>query len=38
MSYSALLSRAHMRHIEPFFPRLRRLVQVDDRRVVNGII
>ena len=38
MSDLVLLSRAHMRRIEPFFPRSRGLVRVDDRRVVSGII
>ena len=38
MSDLVLLSRAHMRCIEPFFPRSRGLVRVDDRRVVSGII
>ena len=33
-----LLSHAHMRRIEPFFPRSRGLARVDDRRVVSGII
>ena len=33
-----LLSRAHMRRIEPHFPRSRGLSRVDDRRVVSGII
>jgi transposase len=38
MSDLILLSRAHMRRIEPFFPRSRGLVRVDDRRVISGII
>ena len=38
MSDLVLLPRAHMRRIEPFFPRSRGLVRVDDRRVVSGII
>ena len=38
MSDLILLSRAHMRRIEPFFPRSRGLVWVDNRRVVSGII
>lgn len=33
-----LLSRAHMRRIEPHFPRSRGLSRVDDRRVISGII
>ena len=33
-----LLSPAHMRRIEPFFPRSRGLTRVDDRRVVSGIV
>ena len=38
MSDLVLLSAAHMRRIEPFFPRSRGLARVDDRRVVSGII
>ncbi len=38
MSDLALLSRAHMRLIEPLFPRPRGLPRVDDRRVISGII
>ena len=38
MSDLVLLSAAHMRRIEPFFPRSRGLARVDDRRVVGGII
>lgn len=38
MSDLVLLSRAQMRRIEPFFPRSRGLVRVDDRRVISGII
>ena len=38
MSDLILLSRTHMRRIEPFFPRSRGLVRVDDRRVISGII
>ena len=33
-----LLSRAHMRRLEPHFPRSRGLKRVDDRRVLSGII
>ena len=33
-----LLSLAQMRRIEPFFPRSRGLLRVDDRRVVSGIV
>ena len=38
MSDLSLLSRAHMRRIEPFFPCSRALVRVDDHRVISGII
>ena len=38
MSDLVLLSAAHMRRIEPFFPRSRGHAWVDDRRVVGGII
>lgn len=38
MSDLVLLSRAHMRQIEPYFPRSRGLKRVDDRRVISGII
>ena len=38
MSDLILLGRAQMRRIEPFFPRSRGLVRVDDRRVISGII
>lgn len=38
MSDLALLSRAQMRRIEPFFPRSRGLPRVDDRRVISGIV
>ena len=38
MSDLALLSRVHMRRIEPFFPRSRGLARVDDRRVISGIV
>lgn len=38
MSDLVLLSRAQMRRIEPHFPRSRRLRQVDDRRVISGIV
>src|SRR5690242_12496543 len=38
MSDLALLPRAQMRRIEPFFPRSRGLARVDDRRVISGII
>ncbi len=38
MSDPVLLARAQMRRIEPFFPRSRGLVRVDDRRVISGII
>ena len=33
-----LPSHAHMRRIEPFFPRSRGLARADERRVVSGII
>ena len=33
-----LLPRVQMRRIEPFFPRSRGLLRVDDRRVISGII
>ena len=33
-----MLSVAHMRRIEPFFPTQRGLRRVDDRRVISGII
>lgn len=33
-----LLSRTQMRRIEPFFPRSRGLLRVDDRRVISGIV
>ena len=33
-----VLSAAHMRHIEPFFPRPGGLARVDDRRVISRII
>jgi transposase len=33
-----LLSRAQLRRIEPFFPRLRGLPRVDDSRVVSGTV
>jgi putative transposase len=33
-----LLPVAHMRRIEPFFPRSRGLRRVDDRRVISGIV
>ena len=33
-----VLSVAHMRRIEPFFPTSRELHRVDDRRVISGII
>ena len=33
-----MLSVAHMRRIEPFFPTSRGLRRVDDRRVISGII
>ena len=38
MSTLPLLSVAHMRRIEPFFPTPRGLRRVDDRRVISGII
>ncbi len=38
MSDLILLSRTQMRRIEPFFPRSRGLVRVDDHRVISGII
>jgi len=38
MSDLVLLARAQMHPIEPFFPRSRGLVRVDDRRVISGII
>lgn len=38
MSDLVLLPRAQMRRIEPFFPRSRGLVRVDDRKVISGII
>jgi putative transposase len=38
MSELVLLPRAQMRRIEPFFPRSRGLVRVDDRKVISGII
>ena len=38
MSDLVLLPIAHMRRIEPFFPRSRGLARVDDRRVISGII
>ena len=38
MSDFSLLSRAQMRRIEPFFPRPRGLLRVDDRRVVSRIV
>lgn len=38
MSDLFLLSRAQMRRIEPFSPRARGLPQVNDQRVVSGIV
>jgi putative transposase len=38
MSDLPLLARAHMKRIEPFFPRSRGLQRVDDRRVISGIV
>ena len=38
MSDVPLLPVAHMRRIAPFFPVLRGLRRVDDRRVVSGIV
>jgi transposase len=38
MSDLVLLPRAQMCRIEPFFPRSRGLVRVDDRKVISGII
>ena len=33
-----LLSEAHMRRIEPYFPLSHGIARVDDRRVVSGIV
>ena len=38
MSDLVLLPRAHIRWMEPYFPRSRGLPRVDDRRVISGIV
>ena len=38
MSDQFWLTKAQLKHVEPFFPRTRGIPRVDDRRVVSGIV
>jgi transposase len=38
MSDQFWLTKAQLKHLEPFFPRTRGIPRVDDRRVVSGIV
>ena len=38
MSDQFWLTKAQLKHIEPFFPRTRGIPHLDDRRVVSGIV
>jgi putative transposase len=38
MSDQFWLTKAQLKHLEPFFPQTRGIPRVDDRRVVSGIV